>query len=259
MNNLLIPKYKLQFFIFEKSGSRAIIHSLKKLFDFTEDNNVLTTEDFRDLEVQWPRGYTRVLIYRNVYKRLVSGWYTKINNVLKHRNKKNLHDDDWYDDNNLRPKTKDFEEHRVCFQNFCKEFFVYNEYNPYTDISVFPRVDAHLQNLQVQIGKEYQDKIDYKVNLENLIDEIELIMTKVGISKTDSSKFIESLKVEKQIMKEQKSKMIEKNKYDLVKEYRATRVTDDYYSYYNKISDDTLKSVNEYYNGDFDYLGMKRL
>ena len=126
----------------------------------------------------------------------------------------------------------------------------------------------HKQVLEIPAGirkknetslKEYQDKIDYKVNLENLIDEIELIMTKVGISKTDSLKFIESLKVEKQIMKEQKSKMIEKDVYDLVKEYRATRVTDDYYSYYNKISDDTLKSVNEYYNGDFDYLGMKRL
>ena len=98
--------------------------SLNKFFDFTEDNRVLTVEDFHDLEVQWPKGYTRVLIYRNVYKRLVSGWYTKINTILEHRNKKNLHDGDWYDDNNLRPKTKDFEEHRVCFQNFCKEFFI---------------------------------------------------------------------------------------------------------------------------------------
>ena len=259
MNNLLIPKYKLQFFLFEKSGSRAIMDSLNKFFDFTEDNRVLTVEDFHDLEVQWPKGYTRVLIYRNVYKRIVSGWYTKINIALLKRTKETLHYKDRYDDYNLRPKIKDFEEHRVCFQNFCKEYFVYNESNPSPFNSGFPRVDAHLQNLQVQIGKEYQDKIDYKVNLENLIDEIELIMTKVGISKTDSSKFIESLKVEKQIMKEQKSRMIEKDEYDLAKEYRATRMTDDYYSYYNKISDDTLKSVNEYYNGDFDYLGIKRL
>ena len=288
MVTLIIDKYKLEFFTFEKMGSRSIesavlgkvglggpegiidphcvdydpkikIRNINGgfeitggIFDYRKYEDRLS-ESYYDNELErvidelWPSDYTRILVYRDSYKRLVSAFYW-LNNIY--------YNDNYYNSNIKKykdlvfPKKETITEHRRCFKNFCRLCFVDGKIS-----------DGHLSAIWEQIPENYLNRVDYKINLENFNADVVKILKKLKVDRDKRDKFSKVL-VENKIYFKNKKSRIETD--DGIYEAslsgpQVQRVSDDYYSYYEDMPREILDAINTFYEIDLDYTGTEKL
>ena len=287
MVTLIVDKYKLELFTFEKMGSRSVEsavlgkvglggpegtidpdhedydHKIKirninggfeitgGIFDYRKYEDRLS-EAYYDNELKrvidelWPSDYTRVLVYRNSYKRLISGYYWMMNNKFNTTSN--------YDIKYNRlivPDEQNFKVHKKCFENFCKLYFVDGKIS-----------DGHLSTIREQMPENYLNRLDYKINLENFNDDVIKILKKLKVNKDKRDKFFKVLVENKLFFSNKKSIQssgLQNPKFSIRKPVNIPRISNDYYSYYASMPRKILNAINKFYEVDLNYTGIEKL
>jgi|2_EtaG_2_1085320.scaffolds.fasta_scaffold28800_2 hypothetical protein len=203
----------------------------KKLFKNHFHSSVKIKDRF------WPEDYTQILVYRDSYKRLVSAYYW-INNVYDNNFSTKYFDMKKYKDL-IFPKKETITEHRRCFKNFCRLYYVDRKIS-----------DGHLSAIWEQIPENYLNQVDYKINLENFNDDVVKILKKLKVDKDKIGKFSKYL---------DENQFHFKNKKSTQTSYNLQRLTNDYYSYYARMPRKILNAINKFYEVDLNYTGIEKL
>jgi hypothetical protein len=290
MVTLIVDKYKLELFTFEKMGSRSIEGSIlgkvgmggpegyidPNIFDGSEYDPKIKirninggfeitggifdyrkyedrlSESYYDNELErvidelWPSDYTRVLVYRDTYKRLISGYYWMMNNKFNTTSN--------YDIKYNRlivPDEQNFKVHKKCFENFCRLYYVDRKIS-----------DGHLSAIWEQIPENYLNQVDYKINLENFNDDVIKILKKLKVNKDKRDKFFKVLIENKLFFTNKKSIQdsgLQNPKFSIREPVNIPRISNDYYSYYEDMPREILDAINTFYEAELDYTGIEKL
>ena len=272
MVTLIIDDYKLVIFLFEKMGSKSIESAIGGLGDgsgpvgldikIIEGDEYITGglfdyikhEDSYRVSKIISDGYKKIFIYRDTYKRLVSFFYWVINQPINYREELNYR--------LIKYKTlifpdvdTNFINHRQHFRNFCELVFVKREiYDRCQNCGHHFHFDKHIMPLQLLIKNDFN--INYKIELDNIIEDIKPILIELEVENDKQTKFIEYLEENKIYFKNKKS-LIEG--IDSFYGVQAQRVSDDYYSYYDGMPREILDSINDFYESDLEFTGIKKL
>lgn len=288
MINLIIDDYKLQLFLFEKMGSRSIEDAIN---DKVGNQDYINYEEYSDLEYSdplggvkvkgeifdyrkydgrieesyldinkrpyeemWPKGYKRVLVFRNTYHRLVSVFYHQINTRGRDKEGWDYNTskgvwDDQYKKIGVHPKTDNIEEHIECFHKFY-EFHVLLDAKKWKD-GIFYGRPGHMNALWEEIPEYLSIEIDELIELSDTNIKIPQILEEQNCDDDKINKFKNSLEVNRSYYKKIKSKMGD--------DKQIIRPTDDYMSYYNTMPKETMDSINNFYEWDLEFTGVKLL
>jgi hypothetical protein len=271
---LIIDDYKLVIFLFEKMGSRSIESAIGGLGDgsgpegldikIIEDAEYITGGlfDYIKYADSYPmskimlEGYKKIFIYRDTYKRLVSTFYWIINQPGNYREELNY--------KLIKYKTSIFPDvdnnfinHRQHFRNFCELVFVKKElYGRCQSCGHHFHFDGHIMPMPLQLLIKKDFNINYKIDLDNIIEDIKPILIELEVENDKQTKFIECLEENKIYFKNKKS-IVET--VDTFYGVQAQRASDDYYSYYDGMPREILDSINDFYESDLEFTGIKKL
>jgi len=271
---LIIDDYKLVIFLFEKMGSRSIESAIGGLGDGSgpEGLDIKIIEgaeyitgglfDYIKYADSYPmskimlEGYKKIFIYRDTYKRLVSSFYWIINQPGNYREELNY--------KLIKYKTSIFPDvdnnfinHRQHFRNFCELVFVKKElYGRCQSCGHHFHFDGHIMPMPFQLLIKNDFNINYKIDLDNIIEDIKPILIELEVENDKQTKFIECLEENKIYFKNKKS-IVES--VDAFYGVQAQRVSDDYYSYYDGMPREILDSINDFYESDLEFTGIKKL
>lgn len=274
MVTLIIDDYKLVIFLFEKMGSKSIESAIGGLGDgsgpvgldikIIEGAEYITGglfdyikhEDSYRVSKIISDGYKKIFIYRDTYKRLVSFFYWVINQPINYREELNY--------KLIKYKTSIFPDvdnnfinHRQHFRNFCELVFVKKElYGRCQSCGHHFHFDKHIMPMPLQLLIKNDFNINYKIELDNIIEDIKPILIELEVENDKQTKFIERLEENKIYFKNKKS-LIEG--IDSFYGVQAQRVSDDYYSYYDGMPREILDSINDFYESELEFTEIKPL
>ena len=211
------------------------------IFDYRKYEDRLSEQYYDDdldkvKDELWPLDYTRVLVYRDSYKRLVSAYYW-ILNVLYNRKEETTPVQLCRD--SIYPKGNDISEHKKAFHNFCRLYYVDKKIS-----------DGHFSGLWEQIPIDYLNKIEHKINLENFNKDVVKLLKKLNVDGQKIDKLTSFLEDNRLYFKNKKSSQTSDD---------VQRITHDYYEYYRDMDKEILAGINEFYKADLEYTGVEKI